>query len=186
MLVWFIMIDEHINFMNMRMVGKLDIKKAALVTLSFIGAMLAFRGTARAGYSITCAVNMDFGTLLNCPAGGSVTVTPANARSTSGCIATLGSAYTRGRCLANNDIPILQIVLSAPGSTSMSNGTNTLSVTNFQLRAPTSTSGAYVTGNPITVTTFVADVDVGSTLVIPASSPGGSYAGTVTVTANFQ
>lgn len=72
------------------------------VLATFWGAFVVAVGVclsgAAMGQSIYCTSPLNFGALVACPGGGTVTITADGARRTGGCITALPGAYSRGLC----------------------------------------------------------------------------------------
>lgn len=158
-------------------------KAATLITLSAFALIGGMRGTARA-FTFQCTNPLIFGTLVNCPGGGSVTVSPAGMASAGGCI-TIPPANTaqKASCQVVNDTIPAVLEVSIPGApVVLNNGTGaTITVDNFLMQ----TSG----GSPaasITISGIITVFDIGATLTISAGKPGGQYSGVFSVTVDYQ
>ena len=130
--------------------------------------------TLLAPISISASGNMDFGTMVTTGTAGTVTVTPAGARS-------------------SVDVDLLGGVPSAASFDVTGEGANTYSIT--LPSSATLTSGA----NTMTVDTFTDDAgatptlaggsdtfNVGATLNVGAAQASGTYSGTFSVTVNYN
>ena len=129
--------------------------------------------------NITCVENLIFGEIITCGAAGTVTVRPDNTN-TSSCV-TIGSApLSRGRCTVTQSFPFRPIQVNVSASTTINDGGgNSMSVTSFNI---VTNAG----GTQHTQTSPFVDVPIGATLNVGASQAGGTYSGSMSVTAVLQ
>lgn len=154
-----------------------------LVTLS--AAVMAFSGLPGYAYAQTVDCNtppLDFGSILACAGGGSVTVTPAGSQSTTGCVSSTGGPFNAGGCfLIGSTVIPSPVILSLTGTGPLSGPGADMSVTSFIVNGGTN--------NQTTVTVSLAASTVipfGATLNINPGQTAGTYSGSATVNANFQ
>lgn len=129
--------------------------------------------------SITKTVDLHFGTII---AGvGTVTVTPAGGRSTTGpVLSALAPAHTAASFTVSGESGLTYSISLSAGPVLISDGTNTMSVNTF-VTNPTPTGT--LTGGTETLT-------LGATLTVTggATQPSGTYTNlnAVTVTVNYN
>ncbi len=131
--------------------------------------------TLLAPISISTGANMDFGTMLTTGTAGTVTVTPAGARSSVnvdlfGGVPSAASFDVTGEGGENYSITL-------PSSTTLSSGGNTMTVDTLNHDAGASPK-LPVGGSE----TF----NVGATLSVGAAQAAGTYSGTFSVTVNYN
>lgn len=160
-------------------------KTATLVTLSVVTMMMLARGTARA-QTLNCNFPLDFGTVVNCPGGGTLKIaTETGSPTVTGCITSSPGGINRGSCTVSQipsppDFLIQQIQVSVTATSfNINSGANNMAVNNFNLQTDAG-------GVMATTTALVATIDIGATLNVGPSQPGGNYSGAVNVTAIFQ
>ncbi len=130
--------------------------------------------TVLAPISISSSGDMDFGTMVTTGTAGTVTVTPAGARSSVnvdllGGVPSAASFDVTGASGANYSITL-------PSSATLSSGGNTMTIDTFNHDAgatPTLVGGS---------DTF----NVGATLHVGATQASGTYSGTFSVTVNYN
>ncbi len=129
---------------------------------------------------------VNFGTVSGGPAAGSVILTTANARSTTGDAQLIGTDGTAGAFTVTGESGQAVIVTFSATAT-ISDGTNTMEVNSFR-----NTLTADELNGSATLSAASVPFQVGATLVVGASQPAGDYstasAGGVpyTVTINYQ
>ncbi len=131
--------------------------------------------TLLAPISISSSGDMDFGTMITTGTAGTVTVTPAGARSSVnvdllGGFPAAASFDVTGDGNANYSITL-------PSSATLSSGGNTMTVDTF-----TDDAGASPKLLPGGSETF----NVGATLSVGAAQAAGTYSGTFSVTVNYN
>lgn len=165
---------------HMRTIGmKRAIVGAAIAALA-MNASAAHAATATATakarilqqLTLTNSTDLDFGTIVSGTAASTVAVSTAGAVSCGTGLTCIGTTTAAGFNLAGTSGAVVGI--SGPSTVSLTSGSNTMSAA-LTYSAPTVTLGA--TGG-----TF----SVGGTLTVGASQAAGNYAGTFTVTANYQ
>ncbi len=140
-----------------------------------VQATIDVTATLAAPISISAAGDLDFGTMVPTGnPGGTVTVTPAGARSSTdvdllGGTPAAASFDVTGEGNANYSITL-------PSSTTLTSGGNTMTVDTF-----TDDAGA----NP-RLTGGSDTFNVGATLHVGATQASGTYSGTFSVTANYN
>ena len=154
-------------------------KKKILVSLSVMTlASLGSVGQVGA-QTINCPQPLSYGNIVTCGVAGSVTVTPSGTRSMTGCLSSGGAPFSNGRCIVTQSFPFRPIQISVPASAVITNGTSSMAINNFNLI--TDAGGATVTR-----TAPLVNIPLGADMSVGASQPGGSYSGTVTITATLQ
>ncbi len=131
--------------------------------------------TIDAPISISAVGDMDFGTMVPTGTAGTVTVTPAGARSSVnvdllGGVPAAASFDMTGKGSANYSIIL-------PSSTTLTSGANTMTVDTF-----THDAGASPRLPPGGSETF----NVGATLNVGATQAAGTYSGTFDMTVNYN
>ena len=114
--------------------------------------------------------DLDFGTLLSGPAGGSVTINPVtNGRSAAG-----------GATLVGNDgrRAVFQGTLTRAGG-------GAAAMTASLVRAATTSGGGIALLGATLLPRGVQTYFIGGTLTVPANQPAGDYSGTFTLTVNY-
>lgn len=152
--------------------------KSLLVKLSLATIIAVFPHESYA-QNLTCVENLIFGEIITCGAAGTVTVRPDNTNASS-CV-TIGSApLSRGRCAVTQSFPLRPIQVNVSPSTTINDGGgNSMSVTSFNI---VTNAG----GTQHTQTTPFVDVPIGATLNVGATQAGGTYSGSMSVTAILQ
>lgn len=156
-------------------------KTATLVTLSVVTMMMLARGTARA-QTLNCNFPLDFGTVVNCAGGGTLKIaTETGSPTVTGCITSSPGGINRGSCtVSQTDFPPQPIQVSVTATSfNINSGANNMAVNNFNLQTNAG-------GTMATTTALAATIDIGATLNVGPSQPGGNYSGAVNVTAIFQ
>ena len=133
--------------------------------------------------TLNCTAGIIFGEVFSCPAGGTVTVTPSGTRSSTGCLDFGPQPPQPGTCSFFVNPPsvppdTIQVRVES-SSTTISTGSNNLTVNNFNLKTDTG-------GETYTVDALADDVPIGATLIVPGTANSGFYTGTITVTAEIQ
>lgn len=114
--------------------------------------------------------------------GGSITVSPAGARSRSGGVILMNSAGAGSASFSlvtlNGSGATKSVIVSLPGNgvVLLSNGQFTMPVRNF-------VSGS---GTVFLLSPAGATIDVGATLDVAPNQPAGSYSGSFQLTVNYQ
>lgn len=129
-----------------------------------------------------------FGDYMPCSATETATITPNDARTTTGCLTAAGSPYGRAFCTVSQvfDTDGLNPIQFSVASTvaKLSNTTaNTMGIDSFRCM----TSSVKCTpANPIIRTTFFLSIPIGARLTVGNLQASGSYTGTFTVNAVLQ
>lgn len=153
-----------------------------LVALSALTLTGGLRGVAY-GFTLNCVQDLSFGMVVNCPAGGMVTVPPSGGPSAGGCVVLPpGNNAQPALCsIANDAIPVaLEISIPAPPYI-LTHGGDTLSLDQFLLKTP---SGAPLSS--VTITAANDSVAIGATLTLPPAAPSGVYQGSFIVNLDYQ
>ncbi len=124
--------------------------------------------------SISAGASMDFGTMLPTGTAGTVTVTPAGARSSVN-VDLLGGVPSAASFDVTGE-PAQTYFITLPSSTTLSSGGNTMTVDTFNHDA--GASPRLIGG----IDTF----NVGATLNVGATQVAGTYSGTFAVTVNYN
>ena len=129
--------------------------------------------------------DLDFGTLVSGPAGGTATIDPVTgARSTSGGVNPVGAGQQRAVFQGTGGF-LLLFVSGSNAVTLTRAGGGSMSAT---LSRAVSTSGGGITLLGPSATLFPSGVQtyyVGGTLTVPANQTPGDYSGTFTLTVNY-
>ncbi len=163
----------------------------AAVSSSMSGVALATAGSASgtltAGVTIVTPIAvqqvtaLNFGSIaLNGSASGTLTITTANARSSTGSVdlVTSGSQAAAAAQFSVSAQSGYTYAVTLPGSAvTLSSGTNIVTVTAF-------TSGSSL--STLTANGSAQTYTAGATLNVPANAVAGNYTGTFTVTAAYN
>lgn len=151
--------------------------KSLLVQLSLATVLGIFPNQAKA-QNISCS-GIVFGEIVTCGAPGTVTVRPDNT-TTSSCVTVGGAPQSRAVCAVSQSFPIRPIQINVTSTSVLLNdGGNNMNVNAFNVRT---NAGGTIT----TITGPFFTVPIGATLNVGATQAGGSYSGTVGVTAILQ
>ncbi|MCB9989687.1 MAG: DUF4402 domain-containing protein [Rhodospirillales bacterium] len=133
-----------------------------------------------AAQSLNCPQMMIFGDIIPCASANAVTVRPDGSRNVAGCLSAGGAPYSYARCVVTQTPPLRPIQISVAASPgTISNGTTTMTVNNFNLI----TNGG---GKTATVTAFFVNVPIGAAMNVGSNQATGTYTGTFTVNAVLQ
>ncbi len=130
--------------------------------------------TLWAPISISVGANMEFGTMLTTGTAGTVTVTPAGARSSVNVDLFGGLPSAASFDVTGESGQIYSITL--PSSATLTSGANTMTVDTYTDDA----------GVPPTLAGGSDTFNVGATLNVGAAQAAGTYSGTFTVTVNYN
>ena len=139
-------------------------------------------GTVVAPIAITAATNLAFGSFAP-GAGGTVTVDTGGARAASGPILMAGASSA-----AKFDITGqagLTYSIAHSGSTSLSNGTDTMTLTKFSDLAGVNGTSGNVTAGTLSGS-GAQSLYVGGTLTVAANQAAGLYSGNVIATVEYN
>ncbi len=127
--------------------------------------------------TLHCDTPISFGTIMNCNAGGTVTLSPHNGGpQVTGCITAANGTSQPGRCRVDQQGLNEQIQIAVLDPTiDLVDGSNRMVVDDFNLQ----TAG---NGSVITTSDMIVDLGVGARLNVGAAQPDGSYSGAITVT----
>jgi hypothetical protein len=120
--------------------------------------------------SVAAVQSLEFGSIGN--GANTVTVDLAGARTATDATQLAGGAPQAANFTVTGS-GALPFTVSLPASTTITNGTDTLTVNNFTDNAPAN------------LTAGTANFDVGGDLVIVGGESVGAYTGTFTVTVNY-
>jgi len=160
--------------------------KRRLVRLS--AALVALLGANPAlAQTFDCNVGgqLTFGSISTCGASNTITISPANVRSATGCLSVSGP-NSRGQCSFTNFAGPQQVVFSVTATQYQITNTtgDKMTVKNFSCKfqpnsAATVTGACQYTG--LTNTTFAAvQIDIGATLNVNNPQNAGTYSGIFT------
>ena len=130
--------------------------------------------------------DLDFGTLVSGPTGGTAAVSPVtNARTTSGGVTPVGTAAQRAVFQGTGGI--LLITVTGDNSVTLTRAGGGGTMTASLVRAITTSGGGItILGSAATLLpSGVQTYYVGGTLTVPANQPAGDYSGTFTLTVNY-
>jgi hypothetical protein len=129
--------------------------------------------------------DLDFGTLISGPAGGTVTVNPVTgARTTSGGASPVGSDAQRAIFQGTGGL----LLITVSGSTSVTlsrTGGGAPNMTASLVRAASTGGGGISLLGATLLPSGVQTYYIGGTLTVPANQPAGDYSGTFTLTVNY-
>lgn len=129
--------------------------------------------------------DLDFGTLLSGPAGGTVTINPVtNGRSAAGGATLIGN--DGGRAMFQGTGGIFLITVSGSTSVTLTRaGGGAPAMTASLVRAATTSGGGIALLGATLLPSGVQTYYIGGTLAVPANQPEGNYSGTFTLTVNY-
>ena len=129
--------------------------------------------------------DLDFGTLLGGPGGGTVTINPV----TNGRSATSGATLVGGggrRAVFQGTGGIFLITVSGSTSVTLARaGGGAPAMTASLVRAATTSGGGIALLGATLLPRGVQTYFIGGTLTVPANQPAGDYSGTFTLTVNY-
>ena len=129
--------------------------------------------------------DLDFGTLISGPAGGTVTINPVtNGRSATGGATFVGNDGRRAVFQGTGGI----FLITVSGSTSVTltrAGGGAPAMTASLVRAATTSGGGIALLGATLLPRGVQTYFIGGTLTVPANQPAGDYSGTFTLTVNY-
>ena len=150
---------------------------ASLIPLSF----LPQPAQAMLTIVVSATVDLNFGSVTESGAGGTVTITPAGARSVGGSVTAVTGAglESNGMILVSGSTGLAIDLSMAAAAFPVSNGTDTMIVNAFNING---------SGNAAVVTLAVNPTayPYGATLNVTGSQGAGTYNGSFTVNANYQ
>ncbi|MHB0969426.1 MAG: DUF4402 domain-containing protein [Thermoanaerobaculia bacterium] len=140
------------------------------------------------GIGIANTAPLAFGDMLQPTLAGTVTVSPAGARTASGSITLLGSTVSAAGFFVDSNPGNRRFWVVVPSSVTISAGAATMTVTNFQTNvanpANCVTTGAPAPGPPGQCPNTSYNLSLGGTLNVGAAQAPGLYSGTFSVTVN--
>lgn len=129
--------------------------------------------------------DLDFGTLVGGPTGGTVTVNPVtNARTTGGGAVPVGGGAHRAEFRGTGG----RLLIVVSGSTSVTlarAGGGAAPMTASLVRAASTSGGGIALIGTTLLPSGVQTYYIGGTLTVPPSQPPGDYSGTFTLTVNY-
>ncbi len=128
--------------------------------------------------AIAVGLNLRFGKISSSAAAGTVLISAAGIRTSTGGVGLVSSGSTQGQATFNvtGDFNSTYSI-GLPASTTIVAGANSMTVNTF-VSNPATTGTLSATG--------AQTVNVGATLNVAASQAGGSYTGTFVVTMNYN
>lgn len=162
--------------------------KILAVLVAMVGFSAASYAQSAADASVTIiapltiqkAGDLSFGNVAVGQTGGTVVITPAGSRSSTGDVqlspANPGTITAASFNLTGQGTYGFSITLPADGTVTVSDGTNTMALNSFTSNP--SGSGALTAG--------AATIGVGATLVVAGGQPTGAYTGTFVVTVAYN
>lgn len=145
------------------------------------GLLLAAQGASAQQVVLTNSRSLDFGRFV-ARTGGTITVGPAGARSSTGAVVLLNSPSAGAAVFnvrkSNSGAANKAVVITLPGSgtTRLSSGANNMPLSAF-VSSPTTI---------LTIPNGGVTLAVGATLTVSANQPRGTYTGSIPVIVNFQ
>jgi hypothetical protein len=131
--------------------------------------------------------DLDFGTLISGPVGGTVTINPVTAaRTTSGGVTPVGGGAQRATFQGTGGW--LLLIVTGSNSVMLARAGGGAAPMTASLTRAVSTSGGGITLLGPSATLFPSGVQtyyIGGTLTVPANQPEGDYSGTFTLTVNY-
>lgn len=142
-----------------------------------LACVAAFSAASAAGLTIVATQDLAFGKFA-AAAGGSVTVSPAGARSKSGGVVLVSSGPGNAALFSVTGDPGATYAVSLPSASALTRvGGATMTVNTFT--SSPATTGVLGAGGSQTLA-------VGATLSVGSSQPVGAYTGTFDVTVNYN
>ncbi len=139
--------------------------------------------------SIVKKSDLDFGGIIATTAAGTVTVTPAGARTKTGGAILAGSSFSEAIFAGKGSRRNQQIIVTLPTSIQITrvSGTQTMTVNNFTM-GTSPTLAAVAAGRRFRIVPADATFEfpVGATLSVGASQVSGSYTGQFTIDVAYQ
>lgn len=123
---------------------------------------------------------MNFSTLVPGAAGGTFVIDPMGGISPTGGVMSMAGSAQPAVITITAD-PGVQLVTSTDTSVTLLSGSNSMTVTDFNILTP-----AGGDSETITLTQPSEDIPIGATLQIGASQPPGTYVGQFTYTVDYQ
>lgn len=129
--------------------------------------------------------DLDFGTLLSGPGGGTVTINPlTNARSATGGTTLVGN--NGRRAVFQGTGGVLLILISGSTSVTLTRaGGGAPPMTASLVRAASTSGGGIALLGSTLLPSGVQTYYIGGTMTVPANQPPGDYSGTFTLTVNY-
>jgi hypothetical protein len=129
--------------------------------------------------------DLDFGTLISGPTGGTVTIDAVTgARTTGGGVTPVGGGTQRAIFQGTGGL----LLITVSGSTSVSlarAGGGAAPMTATLVRAASTSGGGIALLGSTLLPSGVQTYYIGGTLTVPANQPEGVYSGTFTLTVNY-
>lgn len=169
----------------------LHVAVSALTVLACCGAADASAATATATSTTTIvtpiaiakAADLSFGKFASGATAGTVTVSPNGARTATGGALPAGGTVTAAQFNVTGQAG-LTYTITLGGSTTLSDGTNTMAFTAISdVTASAITTGTVATG---TLTGGAQSLFVGGKLTVGANQVANTYTGTVTATVDYN
>jgi hypothetical protein len=129
--------------------------------------------------------DLDFGTLISSPAGGTVSIDAVTgARTRTGGVTLVGTAAQRAIFQGTGGL----LLITVSGSTSVTltrTGGGAAPMTATLVRAASTSGGGIALLGGTLLPSGVQTYYIGGTLTVPANQPEGDYSGTFTLTVNY-
>jgi hypothetical protein len=144
------------------------------ISLVLAGAAFLFSsGASRAQMTVTNTATLDFGTLVPSAVAGTVVITPAGGRTTTGGAKGVSGTFGPGAFKVAITSGSASFLFFPPGNATLSSGGNTMTVSVFTSNP---TSPGTVPGPPGSIVLYV-----GATLNVGANQAAGTYTGTYSI-----
>ena len=129
--------------------------------------------------------DLDFGTLISGPAGGTVTINPVtNGRSATGGATLVGNDGRRAVFQGTGGIFLITVSGSTSVTLTRTSG-GAPAMTAGLVRAATTSGGGIALLGATLLPSGVQTYYIGGTLTVPANQPEGHYSGTFTLNVNY-
>jgi len=129
--------------------------------------------------------DLDFGTLISGPTGGTISVNAVTgARTTTGGVTPVGTGSQRAIFQGTGGILLITVSGSTSVTLSRAGGGAPAMTASLVRAASTSGGGIALLGGTL-LPSGVQTYYIGGTLTVPANQPDGDYSGTFTLTVNY-
>lgn len=133
---------------------------------------------------ITQTRTLNFGSLTESGAGGSVVVDNTDTITPGGAVTSIGGTIQAGGFTLKGSTG-RQIDITGPASVNITNGTTNMAVGSFTINGAAGTINATAFTHSLAAATETG-FRLGGTLTVGAGQASGTYTGTVTITANYN
>ena len=136
--------------------------------------------------TLSCPQSFLFGNYTTCASTETSTISPAGARTTSGCLSAGGAPFNAAQCNVSQTFPVTNVSISVTAASfTVKNATSkTMVVDNFSCRFQGSITTKTGTCS-FTTSGFFFLMDIGARLNVGNPQESGTYSGTFTVQTNF-